>query len=500
MSLLMIVVTLGVGSSVSNTKGASGTVTSAGHDDDDDSNSDDDADRRRRRRLPGEQNARTLRKDARQVARRGDVRPLPEPLKERLVEMAGRPHTFVPMTVFNEAEDASTLFQYYLIDTEDFQPNVFTSIVEDINDNGVIQTGANFANGGLPTIGAVRIVLEPKPGLPTDPDDPGAFIDMFTDISGLFVINNEAGWYEGWMIHDLVVPPIAPPLSDGRAQYGTMTQADADALAAMGIGNNIPGNIFTADGNEVRFPSADDVFPSIQGNTVAFPVSIGAFNALQQSDIHAYWEFNAGTNWTFPLYELPFTGGVPGTFPDMQYGLQSVIPGSGPAGVQNTALLHGDDPDNPRDPDRFEPVSSGQTETRNRFIPSGLAAEILRNVFTRPASFLPGVTNVGQRIFQSYADEVARVDQGDDDGVGADDGAISFAEADVNGVSDGGQSNRRLYLSPRAFNRFAVTRELNDGLLAPRFAPSTRSYVLAGFATLVDPPVPASVPGDADLR
>jgi hypothetical protein len=272
-----------------------------------------------------------------------------------------------------------------------------------------------------------------------------------------------------------------------------MTQADADALAAMGLGNNIPGNIFTADGNEVRFPSADDVFPSIQGNTVAFPVSIGAFNALQQSDIHAYWEFNAGTNWTFPLYELPFTGGVPGTFPDMQYGLQSVIPGSGPAGVQNTALLHGDDPDNPRDPDRFEPVSSGQTETRNRFIPSGLAAEILRNVFTRPASFLPGVTNVGERIFQSYADEVARVDQ---DG----DGAISFAEADVNGVSDGGQSNRRLYLSPRAFNRFAVTRELNDGLLAPRFAPSTRSYVLAGFATLVDPPVPASVPGDADLR
>jgi hypothetical protein len=80
-------------------------------------------------------------------------------------------------------------------------------------------------------VGAVRITLEPKPGLPTDPDDPRAFIDMFTDISGLFVINNESGWYEGWMLHDLPVPPIAAPLADGRAQFGTITPADAAALA-----------------------------------------------------------------------------------------------------------------------------------------------------------------------------------------------------------------------------------------------------------------------------
>ncbi len=84
-----------------------------------------------------------------------------------------------------------------LLDTTTIPPNVFTSIVPGINDNGVIPTGANFANGGLPTVGAVRMTLEPKPGLPTDPNDPRAFIDMFTDISGLFVINNESGWYEG---------------------------------------------------------------------------------------------------------------------------------------------------------------------------------------------------------------------------------------------------------------------------------------------------------------
>ena len=420
---------------------------------------------------------------------RGDVKFLPAPLQDRLVELARRPHSYLPLTVFSEADEPSQLFGYYLLDTTAFLPNVFTSIVPGINDNGVIPTGANFANGGLPTVGAVRMTLEPKPGLPTDPDDPRAFIDIFTDLSGLFVINNESGWYEGWLMWDLRVPAVATPLADGRARFGTMTPADAAALAAMGTGNNVPGHLFTLDGTAVRFSSAGGTIP---GNTVGLPVSIGTFNAQQQSDVHAYWEFNRGTNWVFPHYELPFTGGLPGTFPGLQYQLQSLIPGSGPFGVQNTTATHGDDPNNPRDPDRFEPVSSGRTETRNRFIPSGLAAEIFRNVFARPVSFLPGVTNIAERLQRAYAIEVARVDQNAD-------GAISFAEADVDGLSDS-LPNRRLYLSPRSFNRFFVTREINDGLLAPRFEPSQRAWVLSGFLTSVQPAVRASVPQDADLR
>jgi hypothetical protein len=425
----------------------------------------------------------------RSLRERGDIKFLPAPLKDRLLELARRPHSYLPLTVFGEAVEPSQLFGYYLLDTTAFQPNVFTSIVPGINDNGVIPTGANFANGGLPTVGTVRVTLEPKPGLPTDPDDPRAFIDMFTDISGLFVINNESGWYEGWMLHNLRVPPVAAPLADGRAQFGTMTPADAAALAARGTGNNVPGRFFTLDGNAARFSSAGG---TITGNTVGFSVSTGTFNAQQQSDVHAYWEFNRGTNWVFPHYELPFTGGLPGTFPALQYGLQSVIPGSGPFGVQNTAATHGDDPNNPRDPDRFEPVSSGQTETRNRFIPSGLTAEIFRNVFTRPVSFLPGVTDVGERLLRAYAIEVTRVDQNGD-------GALSFAEADVEGFSDG-LANTRLFLSPRSFDRFFVTREINDGLLAPRLEPSQRAWVLSGFLRLVQPAVRASVPQDADLR
>jgi hypothetical protein len=438
-------------------------------------------------------------------AQRGDIRFLPGPLKKRLIKLAARPHTFEPITAFSEADDPSQLFQYYLLDTLNFQPNVFTTTIRGIN-NGVIPTAANAANGGLPTIGSVRVTLEPKPGLPTDPDDPRAFLDIFMDFSGLFVINNESGWYEGWMISDLRVPPITPPRPDGTAQFATITQADYDAIAALGTGNNsVIGNVFTADGNEPRFGSADDIFPipELQPNTVPHPVSMGDFNAQQQSDVHAYWEFNHSTNWIFPHYELPFTGGVPDTFAaGLQYNnyipnLHSVIPGSGPAGVVNDKLIYGDNPDDPRDPDRGLLAEEGprilaHLEFRNRFIPSGLDQEVLFNAFLRVASFHPEVTDVGERLFLSFAQEIGRVDQNGD-------GVISFVEADVNGVSDG-LPNARLYLSPRAFNRFAVTREINDGLLAPRFAPFQRAYVMSGPMTTVDPPVPASVPRDADDR
>src|SRR5439155_1209662 len=198
-------------------------------------------------------------------------------------------------------------------DTTGFEPNVFTTSIPGVND--AVQLSVTGANCGLPTVGTVHVVLVPKPGLPTDPNDPNAFIDVFTDIDPLFVINNESGWYEGWMIHDLTVPNIAPARSDGTgaATFGTITTADAAALKAMGTGNNVPGNIFTTDGSAVHFPNASDHFPDVQTNVVPLQESMGAYNAMQQSDVHTYWEFNyLGTNWIHPLYELPFTGGFPG--------------------------------------------------------------------------------------------------------------------------------------------------------------------------------------------
>ena len=82
-------------------------------------------------------------------------------------------------------------------------------------------------------------------------------------------------------------------------------------------------------------------FPDKQTNIVPIQLSLGAYNAMQQSDVHSYWEFNYTTNWIHPLYELPFTGGFPDnfgqppdTFEDGEIGkLQSIVPGAGPAGA-----------------------------------------------------------------------------------------------------------------------------------------------------------------------
>jgi hypothetical protein len=46
------------------------------------------------------------------ITQRGDVQNLPDPLKARLVELNGRPHSFPPLTVFSEAATPSQFFQY----------------------------------------------------------------------------------------------------------------------------------------------------------------------------------------------------------------------------------------------------------------------------------------------------------------------------------------------------------------------------------------------------
>ena len=431
--------------------------------------------------------------DIQTVLTRGDVSHLPGPLQDRLARLAGRPHSALPTQAYAEADSPSQLFQYYLLDTQGFEPNVFTSRIPGVNDTAMLTvTGGNC---GLPTVGSVRVVLEPKPGLPTDPNSVRAFIDIFTDISGLFVINNESGWYEGWMIHDLTVAPVAPPRPDdhGHAQFGKLLQADAVAIKKLGTHHNVQGQIFTVDGNDVRFPSATDHFPDVQTNMVPIQLSMGAYNSLQQSDAHAYWEFNYTTNWIHPLYELPFTGGIPGTFEAGQIGaLQSIVPGSGPAGVKNDPVQYGDNPSLPRDPDKFDAEIDSQREFRQRFIPSGLANEIFLDVYERIVSFERDVP-LPQRLFDAYAAEVRRVDLNGD-------GVINASEGDVDTSTDGFPDNSRLFLPATVFKRFAVTREINDGVLAPRFAPSQRGWILNGFLVPVSPAVPASAGRDGDDR
>jgi hypothetical protein len=127
-----------------------------------------------------------------------------------------------------------------------------------------------------------------------------------------------------------------------------------------------------------------------------------------------------------------------------------------------------------------------------RFTPSGLANEIFLDTYERLASFEPG-TPFPQRLFDAFKAEVARVDQ---DG----DGVISAVEGDVDTPSDGFADNARLFLPATSFDRFAVTREINDGLLAPRFAPSQKAWILTGFVNHVSPAAIGSTGRDSDDR
>jgi hypothetical protein len=54
------------------------------------------------------------------------------------------------------------------------------------------------------------------------------------------------------------------------------------------------------------------------------------------------------------------------------------------------------------------------------------------------------------------------------------DGIISAPEGDIDTPSDGFADSTRLFLPPTVFGRFAVTLEVNDGLLAPRLAQRAR--------------------------
>src|ERR1041385_350770 len=349
--------------------------------------------------------------DGTAVMTRGDVAPLPLQLKNQLARLACRPHSTLPAQFSSQADSPRQLFQYYLLTTDNFEPNVFTTRIPHVNDTAMFT--ATGANCGLPTVAAVRLVVEPKNGLPTDPDDPRAFIDIITDISGLFVINNENGWYEGWMIHDLRVAPVMSPRSDGSPMFGTITPKDAERLAAMGSGNNVKDHYFTVDGNSPRPPSATDHFPDKVTNLVPIQLSMGAYNALQQSDAHQYWEFNYTTNWIHPLYELPFTGGFPDrratdpadTFRDGEIGREaSIVPGDriGLNRDRRRTILFGDNPSRPRDPDLFDADDDSQREFRERFIPGGLAREVFLNVFERLDSFRPGLNDLNRRLQEGY--------------------------------------------------------------------------------------------------
>jgi hypothetical protein len=422
-----------------------------------------------------------------------DLTDFPSGLAARIVDLnacksrlQGTHGTFPVQSIQAESEGTPLLYAYYNIDMTGIN-SPFTQPVAGVTDQCSLP--ANNA------IGTVRAVLEPKPDAVVDANDPRSLVDIFTDVCGLVVINNESGWYEGWINHDLRVPLIEAAQTDGRARFNRITQADADLLKGLGDGHNLPGAIFTTDGLAPHGAvQGDEIMSGKSANVVSVTVSLGAWNALQGEDAHAYWELNEYTNWVFPTYEIPGTGGVTVDFRQgFQYAplgnfgpnVDSRIAGSGPSGILNNITVDGkvrigDDPLNPRDADRT-PESCGdsavQAEKRLRFIPSGLAREIQFDAFVRRASFEPDVRDAERRLLDAYALEVSKFDKNKD-------GILQFDEADIDDETDG-IPNTRLYLAPVDFNRVTITREINDGLLAPRLAPSAQARVLEGAATFI---------------
>jgi len=137
--------------------------------------------------------------------------------------------------------------------------------------------------------------------------------------------------------------------------------------------------------------------------------------------------------------------------------------------------MFGDNPDNPRDPDKFDSEDDAQREFRERFVPSGIAREAFLNAFERLVSFEPGEHDLTRRLNDGYRAAVALIDTNHD-------GIVSSGEGDIDTENPNCPQgdNTCFFLLPRSFNRFAVSREINDGLLAPRFAPSTRGWALSG--------------------
>jgi len=202
--------------------------------------------------------------------------------------------------------------------------------------------------------------------------------------------------------------------------------------------------------------------------------------------VHSYWEFNYTTNWIAPFYELPFTGGLPTT----SAGLRTLRG----RGDRRTLIARG----------RFRPCAAiterpgGGSETarfsRATRISSTPIAASIRNASyacgpfraagqTRCCSTSTPDPDRSRRTstfagptVPRYAAEVSRVDT---DG----DGVVSALEGDIDTASDGFADNTRMFIPANPVRAIAVTREINDGYLSPRFAPSQRAWILTAPRT-----------------
>ena len=194
------------------------------------------------------------------------------------------------------------------------------------------------------------------------------------------------------------------PRADGHAQFGELLAADADGARRAG---ERPRRARRAlhDRRQRRSPAEPDrSLPRRADERGADPAEHGGLQrAAAERRALLLGVQLPGTNWIHPLYELPFTGGLPGSFENGDVGaLQSIVPGPGPSGASELAgrVRRQPQPAARSGPLRRPRGGGGaegkeepneQREFRERFIPSGLANEIFLDAYERLASFEPGV-------------------------------------------------------------------------------------------------------------
>lgn len=245
------------------------------------------------------------------------------------------------------------------------------------------------------------------------PDGTGA---LLTRVEGLRLANNEGGFYQTWLVADLRIPRRLHPADEAR-------------LPRDQPGMNGPGGIFTRDGRAPR-----TLGPSVEEppNTIWLAVRAGAWGTDETGrQPGARWFLNDFSNWAFWLPEG--WGGSP------------------PPSVEGAGRL--------RDPDASHLGAV-------RGLPSGLAMEVLTDLYIRQATVLPdGPAEPRLRLEALWQHHVAPLDR---DG----DGLLGYPDV----VGRPG-----LFLNPLAFQRVVVTREVPSGATAPRGYPSTAAVVLAGW-------------------
>ena len=360
--------------------------------------------------------------DSAAVAARGDVAKLPQPLKDRLVRLADRPTPSRRSRRSPRRTSPSQLFQYYLLDTTGLRAQRLhrrRSRRQRPGDAHRDRRQLRPADDRRRAPGASSRSRACRP----IPNDPRAFIDVFTDISRLFVINNESGWYEGWMIHDLA-RRARRPRRDATATRSSARSlpADADALAqTMGQRQQRARQRSSRRRRAAALPERERSLPRPRRPTSCRSSSAWA----RTTPCSRATRTRTGSSTTRPTGSTRSTS-CRSPAASRRRRLRRLrtarsarcsrsCPGSGPAGVDEQARsCYGD---NPNLPARSRQVRRRRsTRSASSASASSRAAsrnEIFLDVYERLASFEPG-SPFPQRLFDAYAAEVARVDTNGD--------------------------------------------------------------------------------------